>query len=156
MTLGSGKPWSANCWHIWDKDHAGCCRIYTLSHCCPLAGMLEINEVDWYGKSFLCHVLLCVVQAYVLRGLFSFKYHTKILYKTTNIIDFTPPNYTTFMSTCVCSEVSEVVTDCFVFPLQFGSFPAAVTITAEGLIWCAHAEKWPYNSKLRGCSEGQN
>ena len=23
MTFGSGRPWSANCWHIWDKDHTG-------------------------------------------------------------------------------------------------------------------------------------
>ena len=20
MTFGSGRPWSANCWHVWDKD----------------------------------------------------------------------------------------------------------------------------------------
>lgn len=154
------KPLNTRTWLLAQEDPdlqiAGMfgTKILTLSLCYPLASVLEINEVDWYRKNFLCHVLLCIVQAYVLRRLFSFKYYTKILCKIANIdikdliLHLTIP----FLCLHVSSEVNEVMTDCFVFPLLFGSFPAAVTITAVGLIWCAQAEKWLYSSKLRGCS----
>lgn len=40
MTFGSGRTWSANCWHGWYKDDTGCFRILSLCHSCPLPVLL--------------------------------------------------------------------------------------------------------------------
>lgn len=66
MTFGSGRTWSANCWHGWYKDHTGCFRILSLCHSCPLPVLLSINEVHWHRRnlpmphSFMCCAGLCL------------------------------------------------------------------------------------------------
>lgn len=136
-TFGSGRPWSANCCHVWDKDHVGSSQD---PYSVPLLSTGRHVGDKWGGltqeKSFLCHVILCVVQAYVFRRLFAFKYYAELLCKTANIGTKGPIFHLTIPFLClhVSGEVNEVVIDCFVFPLPFGSFPAAVIVTAVGLI----------------------
>lgn len=48
-------------------------RILTMSHCYPLAGVLEINEVEWHKKNLTYAMLFYVLSRLIFSGILRFQ-----------------------------------------------------------------------------------